>query len=77
MSTNPWGDPPYPETNPEEFARVMAAFDEIQRGYDRDAKRLEWKIARRQSARAARDLIIMGNLGLGKSTLKRPTQEGK
>jgi hypothetical protein len=55
----------------------MAAFDEIQRGYDRAAKRLERKIARRQSDRAAHDLIIMGNLGLRKSTLKRPTQEGK
>jgi hypothetical protein len=55
----------------------MAAFDEIQRGYDRDAKRLERKLERQRQAREVRDLIIMGNLGLGKSTLKRPTQEGK
>jgi hypothetical protein len=54
MSTDPWGDPPYPETSPEEFARVMAAFDEIQRGYDRDAKRLERKLERQRKARAAR-----------------------
>lgn len=77
MSTDPWGDPPCPETSPEESARVMAAFDEIQRGYDRDAKRLERKLERQRQAREVRDLIIMGNLGLGKSTLKRPTQEGK
>jgi hypothetical protein len=54
VSADPWGDPPYPETSPEEFARMMAAFDEIQRGYDRDAKRLERKLERQRKARATR-----------------------
>lgn len=48
--TDPWGSTEPPATSPEEFARVMAVFDEIQRGYDREWRALSRKLARKRAA---------------------------
>ena len=49
--SDPWGDDPPRVTSPEELARAMAVFDEIQAGYDRDAKRHARSLAKVQRER--------------------------
>lgn len=57
MSKNPWEEAwdaaGQPGTSPEEFDRVMRAFDEIQAGYDRDRRKQERRFARQARQRAA------------------------
>lgn len=54
MSEDPWG-PVLHETSPEEYARVMAVFDEIERGYKRQAAARKGAATRKRKAREAQD----------------------